>query len=220
MSIGDRIKKKRQLIGLTQDELASKIGISRPSVVQWETGKASPKGARLNLIADILGCSPDWLLVGGDDEPRPERPQKNLDINNIITDGLVGDKDLPIYSSAQGGKTGMVVSFDAIEVVKRPAPLMGVKGGYGMYVVGDSMEPVYRQGDILLVHPSKPAGKGDDVVIIMTDGNGHHDAMVKRLVSQNDDWVNMEQFNPASPIKIEKSKVANVHLIVGSYKRR
>lgn len=223
MSIGERIKNRRQLLGLNQEELAQQLGISRPSVVQWETGKASPKGARLQTIADILNCTPEWLLVGDSDVlalPESQTPMAPANPHNQMTEGLVADKDLPIYSSAQGGKTGMIISFEPIEIVKRPAPLMGVKGGYGIYLVGDSMEPVYRQGDILLVHPGKPPIKGDDVVVIMTDGNGQCDALVKRLVSVNDSTVVTEQFNPAKPVNIGRDQVSNIHLIVGSYKRR
>ena len=51
------IKKHRQNLGLTQKALAAKLGVSLPSVVNWENGKISPKGKNLAKVKKFLASS-------------------------------------------------------------------------------------------------------------------------------------------------------------------
>lgn len=55
-------KKARLVAGLTQTELAQKLGISAVSVHQWESGKNFPKAGRLHEVADVLGTTVEKLL--------------------------------------------------------------------------------------------------------------------------------------------------------------
>lgn len=50
------IEKMRRAKGMTQEELATKIGVDRTSVTKWETGAAMPSSAKLPMIAAALGC--------------------------------------------------------------------------------------------------------------------------------------------------------------------
>lgn len=54
MSMGDQIRAMRQIRGLTQKELAEKLGISAVGVAQWENGLRCPKIETLKRIADAL----------------------------------------------------------------------------------------------------------------------------------------------------------------------
>lgn len=56
------IRDCRVKAGLTQAELAIRIGVDRTSVVKWETGSASPRAGKLLEIADAVGCTVDELL--------------------------------------------------------------------------------------------------------------------------------------------------------------
>ena len=61
--IGDRIKERRTELGLTQDELAHKVGFkSRSSVNKIELGKTDLSTPQIKKFADALGVSPIWLL--------------------------------------------------------------------------------------------------------------------------------------------------------------
>tara|TARA_Y100001970_G_C14207103_1_gene844728 strand:- start:731 stop:1198 length:468 start_codon:yes stop_codon:yes gene_type:complete len=48
------IKKRRKNLGLTQKELASNLGVSLPSIVNWENGKIAPRGKNLEKIEKFL----------------------------------------------------------------------------------------------------------------------------------------------------------------------
>lgn len=63
MTIGERIKEFRLKAGLTQSELAEKLGIPYQSIGQWERGLRSPKIETLQKIASALGVPLSQLLT-------------------------------------------------------------------------------------------------------------------------------------------------------------
>ena len=63
--IGNYIKTLRKSVGLTQKELASKLGISFQAVSKWETGAALPDTGIILELCSILGTTADKLLAGG-----------------------------------------------------------------------------------------------------------------------------------------------------------
>ncbi|SFF95918.1 Transcriptional regulator, contains XRE-family HTH domain [Novosphingobium sp. CF614] len=56
-SLGERLHRLRKLRGLTQGELAARLGVSKPTVWAWEQGRARPIEDRLEAIAAILGVT-------------------------------------------------------------------------------------------------------------------------------------------------------------------
>ncbi|MGC2457968.1 MAG: helix-turn-helix domain-containing protein [Gallionellaceae bacterium] len=64
--IGERIKKARAALELTQVGLAKKASLSRSAVVHYEQGNAVPGGVELVKLADALHLSPNYLLSGSD----------------------------------------------------------------------------------------------------------------------------------------------------------
>jgi SOS-response transcriptional repressor LexA len=171
----------------------------RPTV--WD--KARP-AARVAVVAE--SAPPPWL-------PPPLG-------HAIPGDELVGQADLPIYGSAQGGPSGMIMHPDAIERVKRPAPLMGVAKGFGVYVVGDSMSPAYEHGDLILIHPGRPPRRGDDVLLLQHEPDGDVAALVKRLLRWTEKSWHVEQFNPRREYDLPRAAWQEVYVVVGKYNRR
>lgn len=57
-----KIQARRKALGLSQEELAQRMGVSRQSVTKWETGLSAPDLDRLVELADTLGVSLDYLL--------------------------------------------------------------------------------------------------------------------------------------------------------------
>ena len=64
-SPGARIKAARIAAGLTQEDLAQHVGVSRSAVAQWETDRAGQVGGNLARIAEVLSVSVGHLLTGG-----------------------------------------------------------------------------------------------------------------------------------------------------------
>lgn len=52
----------REKAGLTRDEVAAAMNISKDAIKKWETGKALPVASKLPAIANLYGCSIDELF--------------------------------------------------------------------------------------------------------------------------------------------------------------
>lgn len=72
MSIGQHIKEARLKAGITQAELANKLGIAYQSIGQWERGLRTPKIETLRKIAEVLGMDVNWLMNGQTLEQRDQ----------------------------------------------------------------------------------------------------------------------------------------------------
>jgi transcriptional regulator with XRE-family HTH domain len=66
MEIGTRVRAARRDRGLTQDELATLVGVSRSAVAQWETGRAGQVTGNLSRIAGVLEVNVEYLMFGDD----------------------------------------------------------------------------------------------------------------------------------------------------------
>lgn len=62
--ISDRISIARKEIGLSQGELAEKVGLTRPAVSKWEKGSV-PENSRMEALAEALGVETAWLAGFG-----------------------------------------------------------------------------------------------------------------------------------------------------------
>lgn len=89
MEIKDLIKTRRLAIGLTLEEVAEKVGVSRATVSRWESGNISNmRRDKIAKLADALHTTPAYIL-GWSDDPNPviKKPaliaESELD-NNII----------------------------------------------------------------------------------------------------------------------------------------
>lgn len=75
--LGKRIKSAREQSGLTQEQLAEKINISRTAIARYELGEIEPRLKNLVAIARVLNCSCDYLLgISGRIDPEMELSPK------------------------------------------------------------------------------------------------------------------------------------------------
>lgn len=192
MAIGEKIKEFRTAMGISQSELARRAGISQPTILALESGEqASTK--KLPQIAAALGRAVtdlDESYSTGFYRPPPT---------------FLGESDLPVFSAAEGGKGEMVVSTDPIELVPRPWYLKNVKEGYAVLVTGESMEPRYSPGEIIVVNPKAVLIRGKDVLVTTPREGGDFRAMIKSYVGQTPDSWKLRQLRPPPGEKEEFS---------------
>lgn len=62
VTIMDELKRLREAAGLSQVQLALRLGVSQSTVANWERGFRAPQARHLIKLANILGCSVDALL--------------------------------------------------------------------------------------------------------------------------------------------------------------
>src|SRR5690349_17191257 len=71
-TVGGRIQSARVARGLTMDQLATKVGVTKSSISQWESGKISNLTAdNLLKLSNILQVSARWIWLGKDQHGNP-----------------------------------------------------------------------------------------------------------------------------------------------------
>jgi phage repressor protein C with HTH and peptisase S24 domain len=90
-------------------------------------------------------------------------------------------------------------------------PEIADPNAYALEISGDSMEPVYRDGDMVIVSPSAPIRRGDRVVIRTNKG----EVMAKQLTRRSARRVELKSLNPAHPdYSFDLTEVAWVHRVI------
>lgn len=74
MTLCEKLQNLRRAAGLSQEQLAEQLGVTRQAVSKWETGEGKPDIDNLLPLAKLLGTTVDYLLDDGADEPRTEAP--------------------------------------------------------------------------------------------------------------------------------------------------
>ena len=64
MTLGERIKNYRQMVGLSQEGLAEKINVSRQAITKWENDSGIPDIDNLISLSKVMGVSLDELVMG------------------------------------------------------------------------------------------------------------------------------------------------------------
>jgi len=82
MKLSEKIYYCRKRSGLSQEELAERLGVSRQSVSKWETGAALPEIDKLASLAAVFGVTTDWLLSDAEPSDESENNNKNNEKNS------------------------------------------------------------------------------------------------------------------------------------------
>jgi len=86
--VGKRIRHRRWLVGMTQQQLAEQVGIKFQQIQKYETGANRVSASRLWDIADALDVHIGFFFEGLNDEPQPEDT-----LSDKIPADLMGDKE-------------------------------------------------------------------------------------------------------------------------------
>lgn len=70
-----RLRELRNESGLTQNEIATRLGVSGQTILNWENGIYEPKISQLIQLADLFNVTVDYLI---------ERPNNEKEIGNIL----------------------------------------------------------------------------------------------------------------------------------------
>ena len=129
--IGDKIKKLRKEAGLTQEELAKKVGIQRGSIAGYEVGKTKPSHKNLEKIANIFNVSYEYLLRN-DDNGIPNKEKKNCRLVSLL--GNEEEIEPRIYNITKN---------------QIPLPLyMDTDKVYAIKIKSSAMQPYIQKEDI------------------------------------------------------------------------
>lgn len=120
-----------------------------------------------------------------------------MDADDDLSSGSIKTGFIPLLGFAQAGSKGYFdedgyPKGDAWDEIKFPEN-EGGEGSYALEINGDSMEPLYRKGDVLVVSRDATVRRGDRVVVRTRKG----EVMAKELVRKTAGKVELKSLNPA-----------------------
>jgi HTH-type transcriptional regulator, cell division transcriptional repressor len=106
-TFGDRITGAREAVGLSQEELARRLGVRLRTIRAWEDDLAEPRANKLQILAGLLNVSLRWILTGeGDGISGPGEAE----VPEEITALLIELRDV---------KSQLVRAADRVAVIER-----------------------------------------------------------------------------------------------------
>ncbi len=160
MNIGKNIKTRRTDLGLTLEEVAKIVGVSRQTIQRYESGViASIPSDRIEKLAQALNTTPAFVMFG----------------NRVAPPHKKGTR-IPVLGRVAAG-----IPIEAIEDVEdwEEIPESMAKNGeyFALRIKGESMSPKLQPGDVVIVKKQNDVDTGD-TAIVLVNGN---DATVKQI---------------------------------------
>lgn len=156
MGIANNIKRLRTENNWTQEQLADKVGVTRATVTQWETGWSQPRMGAVQRLAGAFGVSVSEV------------------VDNIRSAGF---SPVPLHGRVAAG-----VPIEMLEVDDmKEAPARYVDDdpdAFMVRVVGDSMSRCIPDGSFALVSPKHSEPNERDMFLVTVNG---YDATIKRV---------------------------------------
>lgn len=183
--IYERIKSRREELGLTTEELAQRMGYkTRSSITKIETGKADIPQSKVKAFARALQTTTAYLM--GDDDAREARPSIPA-----------GFEPLPEMTAVP--LVGTIACGTPILAEQNVEARIGVpaawRADFALTCKGDSMAPRYLDGDIVCIRCQPQVENGQIAAVLIGE-----EATLKRFY-QNGDTVTLQAENPAySPL--------------------
>lgn len=184
--IGEQIKKFRERRNMTQDDLAEKLGTTRQSISRYEIGERKANQDILFALSDIFGVAVDDFFPATKEgistiynqlvPPRQEKvynfAERQLEEQNRGNMVHFPKKEkLPtIKNSASAANPTELVYGDTV-VEEEEFERVPSSADFAVPIIGDSMEPVIRNGQFVFVK-EQPDVEDGEIAIVEIDGDG------------------------------------------------
>lgn len=179
--INDCIREARRNVHLTQDALAKRIGLTKATISQWESGNTTPNGKNLINLAEALNVSPEWLLSGKTSDTKEIHSNAQVEGGFSVWDSSTPLEDdeveIPFYQEIElSAGNGTYVDIDRMGCKLRFARSTLRKAGVDVNcaacvsIHGNSMEPVLPDGAVVGIDTSKTGVKDGQMYAIDQDG--------------------------------------------------
>lgn len=164
----DRLKELRNARGITQQQLADWTGLGRTRIGNYERGVREPDFETQEILADFFNVRLDYLM------DRKSTPVTRIPVLGQVIAGI------PIEAIEE------ILDYEEISTD------MATQGEYfGLQIKGNSMEPKFSNGDVIIVRKQDDVDSGD-IAIVLVNGN---EATVKKI-KKFDGGINLIPTNP------------------------
>lgn len=204
-TLGKRVTARREQLGLSQKTLAEKVGVRQQSINKIESDQTrSPRN--INALAKALGVTPQWLLFGVTQSrshtvaAQSEARASTLQVTEW--ESINQDKyefiELPVLDVEASCGAGAMPDYEreiyALPFRRYTLRKIGVDAHHArvVRVIGNSMEPILRSGDIVGIDTSNSRPVIDGDLYAIRDGNL---VRVKQLIARPDGGIIIKSFN-------------------------
>ena len=257
MSLGQIIRKKREQLNLTLDEVSNRIGFSKPYLSTIETGKVKnpPSDELLTRLEKILEFEPGLLLHIAHIEGLPTDVRQEYEsaeaesqkwrqiVKNLVDEKvdasrlseLLAQSDLNIEQDKLPLAAGRLVpvinkvaagypsDFNDLDYPVGIAddyircPDMHDPNAFAVRVVGDSMEPKFREGDIVIFSPAAEVHNGDDCFVRFAMP---HETTFKRVFFESENKIRLQPRNEKySPTIVDGKRINGLYRAVVKHEK-
>lgn len=200
----DRIRRLREDKDISQEELARRCGYSsRSTISKIEKGERNLTGDKIQVIADVLGVRPSYLMDG--EEPSSLRAPEVTEDTVIfpVIGEIAAGYDYPAYEDWSG---------ETVEIPKSYLHGRSRDDFFVLSVKGDSMYPQYMDGDKVLILKQSTMNRSGEIGAIIYDGDM---ATLKKIeYVDGEDWVKLIPINPEyTPKTIRNEDLEQCHVL-------
>lgn len=232
----ERLRQARIAAGFdTARAAARRHGWSVDTYGSHENGTRGLRNAAALRYARAFKVSAGWLLTGEGAGPAPPDAADAPDATATPESdhGAAIDsfplqpvsavptsqwpKDLQVLGLAVGGREGFFEFNGQIaEWTYRPPSLVGVPDAYALYVMGNSVAPRYREGEMIWVHPRRRLAIGDYVVVQLNPKREGDvpEALIGELARRSNEQLVIRKHQPQLELRFPLRHIRSVHLIV------
>lgn len=170
----NRIKQLREERDIKQRELAKLLGVEISAISKLELGRVPLRDEYIIKLARFFNVSTNYLL-------------------GIETDTK---RLLPVLGTVKS-EYDYLAQENIIDYIDPSMDITDPENYFALKVKGDSMSPLFDEGDYLIVQKNNGEFENNDICIVLIDGD---EATVKKVVKTND-GIELHAYNPYYPIK-------------------
>lgn len=190
----NQIRKIREERGIAQKVLAIAMGVSTPTVSNWESGTKQPSNKNIQKLADYFGVSTDYILG---------REENSFEA--LLGKPSPGAVRIPVLGRVAGG-IPLYTLEEIIDWEEIPKAMVQGHEYFALKIHGRSMEPRICDGDVVIVRRQQSCENGD-VAIVLINGD---EATCKR-VKFTDHGISLISSNPEyEPLFYTKKEIAEL----------
>ena len=179
---------------LSQKEVADAIGVLPQTFNRWVQGLSLPRMNKVQKLADYFHIKKSDLIDEQDEgkgKPLPPDDNRTLAVR------------IPVVGDVAAGVPIEAIE-DVIDFEEIPSDMAKKGEFFGLKIKGNSMEPLIRENDVVIVRQQSDAETGD-IVIVRIDGNS---AACKRLRKYADGALELISLNPSyEPMYFDREQV-------------
>ena len=145
IALGDRIRDARKKIGMSQIDLAKRVGVTQPAVANWESGVHDPRRLMIAKIADALDVSTDWLAGGARSVAEADKHPAAAYIRRPL-------QHTPVISFAEAARLLVDPEADPHAVAEDYIPVTsGAEKLFALFVNDDAIDLAFPKDTLVVI---------------------------------------------------------------------